>query len=118
MFARVFAVHNCIFYGFSLVFALVRRNKGKFLFAADRFIRKTCGAVLRNPYGSSLKPSVLESKIHPPHEASICTLGISPWQGGKTGSPPEKEGAREKRRQLQQQGKEKHARKKSFDRER
>ena len=39
-------------------------------------------------------------------------------QTGKSGSPPEKESVREKLRQLQQQGKQKHTRKKSFDMER
>ena len=39
-------------------------------------------------------------------------------QTGKTDSPPEKESVREKLRQHQQQGKQKHARKKSFDQER
>ena len=45
---------------------------------------------------------------------------LAQWerQTGKTGSPPEKESVREKLRQLQQQGKQKHARKKSFDQER
>ncbi len=54
VFARVFAVYNCTFYVFSLVFALTSRNKGKFLFSANYFIQQSCGAALRFPCSVSV----------------------------------------------------------------
>ena len=118
MFARVFVVHNRTFYVISLVFALTIRNKGNFLISTDCFVQQYCGAVLRSPYGYSLNPSAFESEIYPSHKYKICTPGISPRQGAEIGNPSEKENVRAKVRQLQQQVKQKHARKKPFDQER
>ena len=77
-------------------------------------------------------PEILKAEGYPDVQAFMRTFrqmeavveqyhhDLAQWerQTGKTGSPPEKESVREKLRQLQQQGKQKHVRKKSFDMER
>ena len=41
-------------YVFSLVFALMSRNKGNFLFSADYLIQQSCGSTLRFPCSVSV----------------------------------------------------------------
>jgi len=60
-------------YVFSLVFALMSRNKGNFLFSADYLIQQSCGSTLRFP--CSVSVNVQErNKQKPPqrqHKKSI-----------------------------------------------
>ena len=57
-------------YVFSLVFALMSRNKGNFLFSADYLIQQSCGSTLRFPCSVSVNVhcgtdiSVSEKLLH------------------------------------------------------